>query len=151
MGPHGEREGDEIDRSGAEREGDKSGTPVELGRKKCRNYVKTLGGAVVKWRTCGRLTLGGAVTTRGATCDLAAPTCEVCEEAMHVGGVVVLDALGPGGAEGDLGGVHSVHHPQQALGGVAPHRTKLHRALKRLLKDQTAIRADEEGQLVYHL
>lgn len=108
-------------------------------------------------RRCGEVAHVWKANTRWrcddcrSPCDLAAPTCEVCEEAMHVGGVVVLDALGPCGAEGDLGGVHSVHHPQQALGGVAPHRTKLHRALKRLLKDQTAIRADEEGQLVYHL
>lgn len=49
-----------------------------------------------------RLALGGAVTIRGATCKLL-PTCEVGKEAVHVGRVVFLDAVGPGGAEGELG------------------------------------------------
>lgn len=46
------------------------------------------------------------------------PTCEAGKVLVHVGGVVVLDALFPVGAEGNQGGMQT-GHPAQLWVGMA--------------------------------
>lgn len=62
------------------------------------------------------------------------PTCETGEVLVHVGGVVVLDALFPVGTEGNQGGMQT-GHPAQLRVGTARTVPSCTATSKRLLCD----------------
>lgn len=72
------------------------GTPAELGGKKCRNCAPILGGVGVQ---------NGCKASTRWRCDVPRSHMSVTARLVrkHAGRVAVLDAVGPGGAEGELG------------------------------------------------
>lgn len=78
-------------------------------------------------------------------------TCNIGNEAVQVYTVAVLGNLRPGGAEGDLTGVNTVHQPEETLYSPSLYRTELQRAFKTILRDYTVLHSNEVGHLIHHL